>query len=226
MADPLVSVVVASHNGERFVAAALESVYAQDYEPFEVVFVDDGSEDGTAAIAQTFPVRYLHQQNQGLSSARNAGIAVAHGDFVTFFDDDDLMPPSRLTVQARFLAENSDVGCVLGRQEWIDPPPWLSRDPVFGDLGGVNLAAAMIRRRDLDLVGGFDPSFTYAEDRDLLVRLREQGVAIRVLPEIVLIRRYHGDNMTAPGHRPELHPLTRSLKAKLDRERARRGAAS
>ena len=62
----------------------------------------------------------------------------------------------------------------------------------------------------------------YAEDRDLLIRLRENEVGIEVLPEVVLLRRYHGENMTAPANRPDVHPLTRSLKGKLDRERARR----
>ena len=105
--------------------------------------------------------------------------------------------------------------CVLGRQEWIDAPDWLPRDPVFGDPAGIPLAAAMVRRNALDDVGGFDESFRYAEDRDLLVRLREHGVGIDVLAEVVLLRRYHGRNMTAPENRPDVHPLTRSLKGKL-----------
>ena len=226
MADALVSVVVASFNGERFLAETLDSVFAQDYEPYEVVFVDDGSTDRTSEIAQRYPLRYVARENGGLAAARNTGVAEARGEYVTFIDDDDLMPPDRLSLQAKRLADHAELGCVLGRQEWIDAPDWLPRDPVFGDLAGIPLAAAMVRRNALDDVGGFDESFRYAEDRDLLVRLREHGVGIDVLAEVVLLRRYHGQNMTAPGNKPDVHPLTRSLKGKLDRERRRRGATT
>jgi glycosyltransferase involved in cell wall biosynthesis len=219
MADPLVTVIMASFNGERFLREALDSLFAQEYAPFEVVFVDDGSADGTAEIARTYDVRYLHQVNAGLAAARNTGMREARGELVTFLDDDDLMPPNRLRLQASFLQGHPDIACVLGRQEWIDAPPWLPRDPVFGDPAGIPFAAAMIRSEALEAVAGFDATVQYAEDRDLLIRLRENGFGIEVLPEIVLLRRYHGENMTAPSNRPEVHPLTRSLKGKLDRQR-------
>jgi glycosyltransferase involved in cell wall biosynthesis len=220
MPDPLVTVIMASFNGERFLSEALDSVYAQDYRPFEVIFVDDGSTDGTEEIARRRPVHYIRQENAGLAGARNAGLTEAGGELVTFLDDDDLMPPNRLTLQARCLAENAGVGCVLGRQQWINAPEWLPRDAVFGDPAGIPFAAAMIRRGALEKVGGFDGTFRYAEDRDLLVRLRAAGVGIEVLSAVVLLRRYHGENMTAPANRPTVHPLTRSLRAKLARERA------
>jgi glycosyltransferase involved in cell wall biosynthesis len=221
VSDSLVTVIVAAYNGERFLSQALESVFSQDYDPFEVVFVDDGSTDGTGEIAQSFPVRYLHQENQGLPAARNAALRVARGEFVAFADDDDLLPPSKLTVQARYLSEHPETGCVLGRQEWIVEDgvqaPELKRDPIFGELGGIQLVSAMFRRAVLDGLGGFDPTYRYAEDRDLFVRMRERGVEIEVLPEVVLHKRLHGSNMTM--NRPESHPLLRSLKEKLERER-------
>jgi glycosyltransferase involved in cell wall biosynthesis len=221
VSDSLVTVIVAAYNGERFLSQALESVFSQDYDPFEVVFVDDGSTDGTGEIAQSFPVRYLHQENQGLPAARNAALRVARGELVAFADDDDLLPPSKLTVQARFLSEHPETGCVLGRQEWIVEDgvqaPELKRDPIFGELGGIQLVSAMFRRAVLDGLGGFDPTYRYAEDRDLFVRMRERGVEIEVLPDVVLHKRLHGSNMTM--NQPESHPLLRSLKEKLERER-------
>jgi glycosyltransferase involved in cell wall biosynthesis len=226
MADPLVTVIVASFNGERFLKEALDSLFAQDYAPLEVVFVDDGSTDGTADIARAYDLRYVNQVNAGLAAARNAGLREAQGELVTFLDDDDLMPPGRVRLQVALLQERPAIACVLGRQEWIDAPPWLPRDPVFGDLAGIPFAAAMIRSEALDAVGGFDATVEYAEDRDLLIRLREKGFGIEVLPEIVLLRRYHGENMTAPSNRPEVHPLTRSLKGKLDRQRKPRETTS
>jgi glycosyltransferase involved in cell wall biosynthesis len=222
MPDPLVTVIAASYNGERFLREALASVFAQDFDSFEVVFVDDGSDDGTAEIAQSFPLRYVYQPNQGLPAARNAGLGLARGRFIAFIDDDDLLPPTKLTLQARYLLEHPAIGCVLGRQEWVVEegvaPPRV-RDPIFGELGGIQLVTAMIRRDVLRELGGFDPTYRYAEDRDLFVRLREHDVEIAVLPEVVLHKRLHGSSMTS--NRPESHPLLRSLKEKLERDRNR-----
>jgi glycosyltransferase involved in cell wall biosynthesis len=226
--NPLVTVIVAVYNGERFLRPALESLYAQDYEPFEVVFVDDGSTDGTAAIARSFAnIRYVHQENQGLAAARNTGLSLAEGELLAYLDDDDLIPPHKLRRQAEYLVANPDVGCVLGRQEvtlepGLDPPEWLIRDAIFGDLDGIPFVSAMIRTNVLREIGGFDPSYRYAEDRDLFVRLREHGVRIEVIPEVLLFRRFHGQNMNF-RLRPRKHPLLRSLKAKIDRDRAASG---
>jgi glycosyltransferase involved in cell wall biosynthesis len=225
VAEPLVSVLLASFNGEKFLRETLESLFAQDFDSYEAVFVDDGSVDRTAAIARSFPVRYVYQENQGLSAARNTGLALARGQLITFLDDDDVLPQTRLSIQAGYLLEHPETGCVLGRQEWIfeegQEPPAMKRDPVFGDLGGIPMAAAMIRRSAFDDVGGFDPSFRYAEDRDLLVRLRAHDVGIVVLPDVVLHRRLHDSNMILSP--PEHHPLLRSLREKLGRERTAEG---
>lgn len=224
MSTPLVSVIVAVHNGERFLRPALESLFAQDYHPFEVVFVDDGSQDGSAEIAHDFPdVHYSYQENQGLAAARNSGLRLARGEFVAFLDDDDLIPSNKVNRQAGYLVDNPDVGCVLARQEvmlepGVEPPEWLTPDSIYGDLGGIPMGSAMIRSHLLREVGGFDSTYRFAEDRDLFVRLREHGVRIEVIPEILLYRRFHGENMNF-RLRPEKHPLLRSLKAKIDRER-------
>jgi glycosyltransferase involved in cell wall biosynthesis len=217
---PRVTVIAAAYNGERFLEQALDSVFEQDFDSYEVVFVDDGSEDRTGEIAQSFPVRYLRQANQGLPAARNAGLALARGDLVTFLDDDDVLPPTKLGTQARYLDEHPEAGCVLGRQEWIFDgvePPELPRDPIFGEVGGIQLVTAMIRRKVLEELGGFDPSYRYAEDRDLFIRMREHGVEIAVLPDVVLHKRLHGSNMTMNA--PTTHPMLRSLREKLERER-------
>ncbi|HEX6490685.1 MAG TPA: glycosyltransferase family A protein [Gaiellaceae bacterium] len=227
MAGPLVTVIAASYNGQRFLGEALASAFAQEFDSYEVVFVDDGSTDRTAEIARSFPVRYLYQENSGLPAARNAGLAQARGSLIAFLDDDDLLPPTKLAVQARYLLEHPGTGCVLGRQDWIleqgVEPPQLAPDPIYGEPGGVQLVSAMIRRDVLEELGGFDPNYRYAEDRDLFVRLREHRVEIEVLPEVVLHKRLHGSNMTF--NRPESHPLLRSLKEKLDRDRGTRSGA-
>src|SRR5919199_1313486 len=171
------TIVIPAYNAEASLAAALRSAFAQDYEPLEVIVVDDGSSDGTPAVAA--------------------------------------LPPNKLSVQIRYLREHPEVGCVLGRHELHgEPPEWFDRD-------GVPLISLVARRQTLLEVGGFDTSLRVAEDRDLLVRLRERGVGIEFLPDVVLIRRFHGENISL--ERPQQHPVFQSLKAKLDRERRWRG---
>jgi glycosyltransferase involved in cell wall biosynthesis len=215
----LVSVIMAVYNGERFLQEALESVFAQDYDPFEVILVDDGSDDSTPEIARRFPLTYVRQANQGPAAARNKALDQAQGEFVAVFDGDDRLPPDRLSVQAGYLEQHPGVSVVLGRQEWINPPPWLTRDAVYGELDGIPLLSAVFRRTALDDVGGFDPTFRRSEDMDLLIRLKERGHEIVVLPDLVLYRRFHGQNLSQAGE-PATNPILRSLRAKLDRERA------
>jgi glycosyltransferase involved in cell wall biosynthesis len=218
MTPQLVSAIMPVYNAERFLEEALESLLAQDYRPFEVIVCDDGSTDGSSEILRRHgSITMLTQENRGAAAARNAAANAAKGELLAFFDADDRWPANRLTLQASFLQEHPHIGCVLGRQEWMNPPPWLTRDVVHGDLDGIPLLSAMIRRDVFERVGGFDTSFTHSEDMDLLFRLREQNIRIEVLREIVLFRRFHGDNLTAAP--PATSPLLRSLRQKLERER-------
>jgi glycosyltransferase involved in cell wall biosynthesis len=110
MRGPLVSVIVAVYDGERFIGATLESIFAQDYAPIEVIVVDDGSKDRSSEIAGSFErVNLLCQANAGPAAARNAGLERAKGDFVAVVDADDLMPPDKLTVQISYLLDHPHV---------------------------------------------------------------------------------------------------------------------
>jgi glycosyltransferase involved in cell wall biosynthesis len=222
MSNPLVSVVIPAFNAEHQLEPTLRSVLAQDYAPFEVIVVDDGSEDATAAVAARFPeVRCVTQENAGPAAARNRGVREARGEFLAFVDADDEVPPTKLSTQVAYLLEHPEAGCVLGRQDVElregGAPEWIGRDPVFGDFAGVPLMSLVTRTETFRALGGFNTALRIAEDRDLLVRMRERGIGIGVVPEVVLLRRFHGANLTF--QRPESHPLLRSLKDKLDRAR-------
>jgi len=208
------------YNAEPFVAEALESVFRQDYSPLEVLVVNDGSQDRSGEIVRGFDgIRYFEQDNQGASAARNLAIAHAAGEYVAFVDADDVVPPTKLTSQVGYLIAHPEVACVLGRQHWMQEPPGGVRDAVWGDLEGIPLLSMVVRRSVLDEVGEFKEA--PHEDMDLMIRLRAAGHKYFVMPEIVLHRRYHGNNLFAGQG---LGPIRlSSLKAKLDQERARRG---
>jgi glycosyltransferase involved in cell wall biosynthesis len=219
---PLVSVVMPVFNAARYLREALDSVYGQDYRPFEVIVVDDGSTDGSGAIAQSYPgVRYLRQENRGPAEARNAGIDAALGEIVAFADADDVLLPGKLSAQVGYLLDRPETAATLARQVWIEPPPGAIPDAVWGDLDGVPAMSLVVWRQALLDVGGFDPSLRGPEDTDLLIRLRQGGFHFVVLPEIVMRRRYHGGNLVAGAPRGRSAALM--VKAKLDRERS--GAA-
>ncbi len=221
MTGPLVSVVVPVYNVEGFLREALDSLFAQDYEPFEVVVVDDGSTDGSGTIARSYPeVRYLRQENQGPAAARNAGIAAARGELVAFADADDVQLPTRISVQAGYLIEHPEIDATLARQVWITPPPGAVPDVVWGDLDGIPAMTMVARRRTLAELGGFDPRLRGPEDTDLLIRMREGGHRFVVLPEIVMRRRYHGENLVAGRY--DVVAQTALIRAKLERSRASR----
>lgn len=109
-----VSVVIAAYNASRFVGAAVESAAGQTSPPAEIIVVDDGSTDDTAAIAASRGARVIHQSNSGPSSARNAGILAAVNPWIAFLDADDVWTPEKLAWQWRALLACPDVACAFG----------------------------------------------------------------------------------------------------------------
>ncbi len=214
--------VVAAYNAEETIRETIESIFAQDYVPFEVIVVDDGSTDATPEIVQSFPlVRYLRQENAGAAAARNTAIALSRGELIAPVDADDIVPSSKLRVQVDYLRSHPRVACVMGRQIWINPPEWLGRDTVYGDLDGIPLLSGMFRRSVFDVVGGFDSMYEHSEDTNLLVRMRENGLEFAVIPEVVLHRRFRETSLSGRQRRTAAAslPLLHMLRDKVDRAR-------
>jgi glycosyltransferase involved in cell wall biosynthesis len=103
---PLVSVVIPAHNAEPWIAETLESILAQTFQDFEVIVIDDGSTDDTAAIVARFArVQCIHKQNGGAAFARNVGIRAAQSKYIAFVDSDDLWSPDKLSLQTALLKQ-------------------------------------------------------------------------------------------------------------------------
>src|SRR5438876_6978821 len=123
---PLVSVIVIFFNAEEFIQEAIQSVFAQTYASWELLLVDDGSTDGSFAIAQrcakaSGKVRYLEHaghENRGMSVSRNLGIANATGEYIAFLDADDVWLPHKLEQQVAALESQPEVGMIYGPAQW------------------------------------------------------------------------------------------------------------
>ena len=110
-------------NGERFLAAAIQSVLDQSYRPFELIVVDDGSTDSSAALARSFAgARVIEQEHAGPGAARNRGVAASSGEFLAFLDAHDELPADKLERQIGYLREHPEVGRALGRQQLLVEP--------------------------------------------------------------------------------------------------------
>ena len=162
MTAPLVSVVLPAWNGEPFLGEALESVDRQGWRAFEIVVIDDGSTDATAAIAGAFPgVRLFRQARSGVAAARNRGVDAARGELVAFLDQDDRFTPDKLERQVgAFLADPALDLCFAHQRLFLDglstPPSWVRPGWLDGPLPGLLPGTLVVRRRAFDAVGPFE----------------------------------------------------------------------
>ncbi len=225
MAAPRISVVVPCHNAARYLAAALRSACEQSLVPLEILVIDDGSTDGSGAIAEGFGAKVccVRQENRGISEARNRGIALAVGDLIAFLDADDLWTADSLSSRVAVLESDPAVDCVTGLvEQFISPelPNDIRRTLICppGTSAARAAGAMLLRRNVFARVGLFDPAFKVGETLDWVARACDAGVMTRTVDAIVLRRRIHDANTTLRNSRLTSDYL-RVLKASLDRRR-------
>ena len=202
MSDPPVSVIVPVYNGELFLARALESIFAQQLQPAEVIVVDDGSTDGTARVARSFAgAEYIYQPNQGTGAACNTALARARGEFIAFLDHDDLWTRDKLRVQIDYMLGHPPVGYTLARmRNFLEPgverPRWLGERELTEDQACYGPGTLVVRRAIFDQIGVFDVRYRITSDYAWLMRAKAAGVPMAVLPNTLLLRRIHDSNQS------------------------------
>ncbi len=210
--DPLVSIIIPCYNGEAYLQAAIESALAQSYRPVEILVVDDGSTDRSSAIAQKFPVRYIWQENRGLTASRNRGIRESRGNYIVFLDADDLLKPEAIEAGLRVLAQHPECSITVGDHLFVaedgshlaDSRKECLAKSHYEALLKSNfiemISSVLFRRRVLEDVGGFDTRLRVAEDYDLYLRIA-RDYPICCHPTVVAEYRMHQANAS---HNSEL----------------------
>jgi glycosyltransferase involved in cell wall biosynthesis len=229
----LVSVVIPCHNAERFLAAAIRSALAQTYAPCEVIVVDDGSTDSSAAVAASFGDRVvlIRQPHRGGNAARNAGIARSRGEYILFLDADDLLSPTCAASRVRILATRPEVGLVAGWYGEIDEAGrLLPRVPERRHVGALPAfrqvvrrnwgppVGWMFRREAYDRCGGFDPLLRACQDWDFAIRIALH-YQVAYVPEVeAFYRKVAGSVSSHPARMlTEARKLQRKNRAYAER---------
>ncbi len=209
---PTVSAIITTYNYAPFIAGAIESVLQQTHRPDEIIVVDDGSTDDTAAIVAAYAevgVRYIYQANQGAGAARNSGLRAGQGEFVAFLDADDRWLPDKLARQLDHFAQHPTVGLVTGGEWQVyasgQAPVRLDRAPV----GAANIyprilvensignpSLTLIRRACFEQVGTFDEGLRLGQDWEMWIRLA-RAFPIGVVDAPLITFTQHNGSLTA-----------------------------
>ncbi|WP_099067602.1 glycosyltransferase [Nostoc linckia] len=190
--EPTVSVIIPTYQRGHLVSQAINSVLAQTYKDYEIIVINDGSQDNTPQVLAEFSDRHhitaIHQANQGLSAARNAGIRSARGKYIAFLDDDDLWEPQKLEKQISVLEANPRIGLIYsdslffsdrqglfpGSYNTAFPTPNLQVLWTLFQYNYIPVLTVVVRQDCLNQVGLFDKTVTPCEDYDLWLRVIEK----------------------------------------------------
>lgn len=225
---PAVSVIIPTYNRYALLHEAVESVFAQTTEDYELIVVDDGSTDGTPILAARAGLRYhriTHSGRPGL--VRNRGVHLARGEWVAFLDSDDLWMPTKLEKSLRRLDECPGAALVHTRERWMRNGREISqkgqRHRREGDVFADSLrkciigpSTVVLRRSILVGVGGFREDLEVAEDYELWLRIVDTAPVAYVEEPLTTKRAGHGDQLSERYGRIELFRI-RALRDLVDR---------
>ncbi len=220
----LVSIIMPAYNSERFIAESIESVLAQTYPHWELIVIDDGSNDSTASIIKEYSkndsrIKYYYQENQKQGRARNNGISKSNGDWIAFLDHDDLWAPEKLAKQVEFI-NNNNVDLVFS-DGYIFNSSDKNTDQAFQIKTGfykgndalklflqcnrIPMLSVLVSKNAIDACGGFEehPDIQNADDYLLWLRMLAKGFSFYGMPDKLVYYRLHENQ--ASGNDPYNH---------------------
>ncbi len=199
--EKMVSVIIPTYNRESWIKDAVESVFSQSYLNYELIVIDDGSYDDTSKIIRSFgtKIRYFFQSNSGSSVARNKGLELSHGEWITFLDSDDLWKTEKLKKQMKILQKEPQFKICYTDEVWIRNEKFVNPGKKHLKFSGwiypqclplciISPSSVVIHRSVLQEIGSFDPSLPVAEDYDLWLRISSR-YPIKLLPQKLIIKR-------------------------------------
>ncbi len=237
---PVVSVVIPTFNCARYLPLALDSVLSQDYENIEIILVDDGSTDDTVQVIQPFMerIQYVKQENWGgPSRPRNVGVQKATGEYIAFFDSDDLMIQGKLAESVRVMEKHPDISLVftnfrgidqegkIVRSDYLKPYSEFRKDLEFRESGYLGILAGskayghllmanfigtssvVCRKAVFSEVGPFDESMLNSDDVDMWRRLACAGIDFAFIDREFHEYRKNPQGVTSRGGRRYPHLL-------------------
>ncbi|UCD72386.1 MAG: glycosyltransferase [Syntrophobacterales bacterium] len=204
-----VSVIIPTYNRLPKVKDAIESVLKQTYRDFELWVTDDGSTDGTGEALRTFGnrIKYVYQDNSGISAARNLGMRVSRGKYVAFLDSDDLWEPRKLEIQVGYMEANPQFPLCYTDEVWIRREIRVNPKKRHAKYSGwifekclplciISPSSALMKRNLFEEMGGFDETFPVCEDYDFWLRVTCHYPVLFIDKKLIIKRGGHPDQLS------------------------------
>jgi glycosyltransferase involved in cell wall biosynthesis len=212
----MISVIIPTFNRAEFLKEAIQSVLDQDYflasekeAHFELIVVDDGSADNTREVVHSFEsdIRYIYQENRGVSAARNVGLQNAKGDFITFLDSDDLWKGDKIGIQMSLMNALPRAKMCYTEEIWIRHGVFVNPRKRHQKYSGwifervlplclISLSSALFRKEVFEKVGLFDEDFPVCEDYDFGIRLTFRYPVYFLTRPLIVKRGGHEDQLS------------------------------
>lgn len=225
----LVSVIIPLYNAEKYIKETIESVLKQDYENIELIVIDDGSKDHSKEVVLSIKddrIRYIHQENAGVSVARNNGFKESKGEYLAFLDADDVLTTDCISKKIERFKEDDELGLVHGDMQVVDDQTkpmkevyrgkegWILKDLLsWKDTCIPSPSSVLVKREVLDVVSAFDTDLSTAADQEFFFRVAHK-FKIGKVNKVLGYYRMHDNNMHSNIEVMESDHILAFIKAK------------
>ena len=206
-----VSVIVPTFNRASLLPRAIDSVLSQSYQDFDLTIVDDGSTDETYNLVKSYlsnpKIKYIRTDNRGVSAARNLGVALTNGEYISFLDSDDEWLRHKLDSQIKFLSQNENIQMVHADECWVRNGKEINKKNIHKKFGGdvfekcldlcfISPSVALMRRSLFNEMLGFDESYIVCEDFDLWLKISSLYEVGYIDEEVIIKYGGHEDQLS------------------------------